>query len=89
MCCAALVKPLGLAGVKVVGDFVDNYKQGLPSEMALLNLFSPTTGMPVAIIDATRDHRHAHRRRHRDRCAPSRAQELARARPYGARGTAY
>jgi ornithine cyclodeaminase len=48
-----VVKPLGLAGVKVVGDFVDNYKQGLPSEMALLNLFSPTTGMPVAIIDAT------------------------------------
>lgn len=48
-----VIKPLGLAGVKVVGDFVDNYKQGLPSEMALLNLFSPTTGMPVAIIDAT------------------------------------
>jgi ornithine cyclodeaminase len=48
-----VVKPLGFAGVKVVGDFVDNYKQGLPSEMALLNLFSPTTGMPAAIIDAT------------------------------------
>ncbi len=47
------VAPLGLAGVKVVGDFVDNYKQGLPSEMALLNLFDPRTGMPVAVIDAT------------------------------------
>ena len=47
------VAPLGLAGVKVVGDYVDNYKQGLPSEMALLNLFDPRTGMPVALLDAT------------------------------------
>ena len=39
------VKPLGVAGVKVVGDFVENWRQGLPSEMALLNLFSPETGM--------------------------------------------
>jgi ornithine cyclodeaminase len=44
---------LGLAGVKVVGDFVENYRLGLPSEMALLNLFDPTTGMPRAIVDAT------------------------------------
>ena len=47
------VKPLGVAGVKIVGDFADNYTRGLPSEMALLNLFSPTTGMPVAVIDAS------------------------------------
>src|SRR5579859_1932460 len=47
------VKPLGMAGVKVVSDFVDNYKQELPSEMALLNLFDPATGMPLAVIDAT------------------------------------
>ena len=47
------VAPLGFAGVKVVGDFVDNYKVGLPSEMELLNLFDPRTGAPVAIIDAT------------------------------------
>ena len=46
------VKPLGVAGVKVVGDFVDNYKHGLPSEMGLLNLFDPQTGQPVAVIDA-------------------------------------
>ncbi|HZS82897.1 MAG TPA: ornithine cyclodeaminase family protein [Stellaceae bacterium] len=44
--------PLGVAGVKIVGDFVDNYKQGLPSEMALLNLFDPRTGMPKALLDA-------------------------------------
>lgn len=47
------VAPLGYAGVKVVGDYVDNYKQGLPSEMALLNLFCPKTGMPKAVIDAS------------------------------------
>ena len=46
------VAPLALAGVKVVGDYVDNYKEGLPSEMGLLNLFDPATGQPVAIIDA-------------------------------------
>lgn len=47
------VKPLGVAGVKIVGDYVDNYKLGLPSEMALLNLFDPTTGMPRAVVDAS------------------------------------
>jgi ornithine cyclodeaminase len=47
------VAPLGVAGVKVVGDFVDNYRKGLPSEMALLNLFDPETGMPRAVVDAT------------------------------------
>ena len=46
------VAPLALAGVKVVGDFVDNFQRGLPSEMGLLNLFDPATGQPVAIIDA-------------------------------------
>lgn len=47
------VAPLGTAGVKIVGDYVDNYRRGLPSEMALLNLFDPRTGMPKAILDAT------------------------------------
>lgn len=47
------VAPLSLAGVKIVGDYVDNWQKTLPSEMALLNLFDPRTGMPVAILDAT------------------------------------
>jgi len=47
------IRPLGLAGVKVVGDFYRNYEQGLPSELALLNLFDPKTGAPVAVIDAS------------------------------------
>ncbi len=41
------------AGVKVVGDFVDNHRLGLPSEMALLLLADPATGVPAAIVDAT------------------------------------
>jgi alanine dehydrogenase len=47
------VKPLGVAGVKVVGDFVDNYKRDLPSELAMLTLFDPETGVPKAVLDAT------------------------------------
>ena len=47
------VAPLNLAGVKVVGDFVGNFRQGLPSEFGVLNLFDPRTGVPRAILDAT------------------------------------
>ncbi|MGQ0654374.1 MAG: ornithine cyclodeaminase family protein [Betaproteobacteria bacterium] len=47
------LRPLGVAGVKVVGDYLRNYQVGLPSELALLNLFDPKTGMPVAVIDAS------------------------------------
>jgi ornithine cyclodeaminase len=47
------IRPLQLAGVKVVGDFYRNYERGLPSELALLNLFDPQTGAPMAIIDAS------------------------------------
>ncbi len=47
------IAPMNLAGVKIVGDFVDNYRQGLPSEFGVLNLFDPRTGMPRAILDAT------------------------------------
>ena len=39
-------------GVKVVGDYVDNYTLGLPSEMGLLTLFDPATGTPRRVIDA-------------------------------------
>ncbi|WP_239687931.1 ornithine cyclodeaminase family protein [Pseudomonas asplenii] len=37
----------------MVGDFVDNYRQGLPSELAILNLMDPATGVPKAILDAS------------------------------------
>jgi alanine dehydrogenase len=41
------------AGVKVVGDFVDNYKIGFPSELAVLILMDPHMGAPKAILDAS------------------------------------
>ena len=47
------IRPLNLAGVKVVGDYYRNFEIGLPSELAVLNLFDPKTGAPVAIIDAS------------------------------------
>ena len=43
----AYVAPLGVAGVKVVGDYHGNYKLGLPSELALLTLYDPRTGVVV------------------------------------------
>jgi ornithine cyclodeaminase len=43
----------GVSGVKVVGDFVPNFELGLPSELALLTLYDPWTGVPQAIVDAT------------------------------------
>ena len=81
--------PLNLAGVKIVGDYVDNYQRGLPSEMALLNLFDPRTGMPTAILDAT-----AITDMRTGAMTALGAKYLAPARPkilghIGARGTAY
>jgi ornithine cyclodeaminase len=49
----AIKEPIDSAGVKVVGDFVDNYTLGLPSELAVLLLFDPRTGIPKAILDAS------------------------------------
>jgi ornithine cyclodeaminase len=49
----AIKAPVDAAGVKVVGDFVENYKQDLPSELAVLLLFDPRTGVPRAILDAS------------------------------------
>jgi alanine dehydrogenase len=45
--------PQQVSGIKVVGDFVDNYRHQLPSELALVTLYDPATGVPLAIVDAT------------------------------------
>jgi alanine dehydrogenase len=45
--------PINRAGVKVISDYVDNYKQGLPSEVGLLLLMDPANGVPQAIIDGS------------------------------------
>jgi alanine dehydrogenase len=42
-----------ISGVKVVGDFVDNHRLQLPSELALITLYDPDTGVPLAIVDGT------------------------------------
>lgn len=47
------IKPLHAAGVKIVGDYVNNYTIGLPSELALLTIFDPDNGIPKAVIDAS------------------------------------
>ncbi|MBV9246740.1 MAG: ornithine cyclodeaminase family protein, partial [Methylobacteriaceae bacterium] len=49
----AISAPIDRAGVKVVGDFVDNFALGLPSELAVLLLLDPRTGAPQAILDAS------------------------------------
>ena len=43
--------PERLSGVKVVGDFVGNWRLGLPSELALVLLLDPGTGVPLGIVD--------------------------------------
>jgi ornithine cyclodeaminase/alanine dehydrogenase-like protein (mu-crystallin family) len=42
-----------VSGVKVVGDFVGNWRLGLPSELALVLLLDPGTGVPLGIVDGT------------------------------------
>jgi ornithine cyclodeaminase len=45
--------PQAVSGVKVVGDFVDNHLAGLPSELALITLYDPGTGAPLAIVEGS------------------------------------
>jgi len=45
--------PGAVSGIKVVGDFHQNWQRGLPSEMGLLTLYDPETGAPRAVLDAT------------------------------------
>jgi alanine dehydrogenase len=40
----AINAPVDRAGIKVVGDFVDNYKLGFPSELGVVLLLDPRTG---------------------------------------------
>jgi len=47
------LSPQNVSGIKVVGDFVENYRLGLPSELALVTLYDPDTGAPICIVDAT------------------------------------
>ena len=44
------IRPLQLAGIKVVPDFYHNFEKGLPSELAVLNLLDAQTGIMAAPI---------------------------------------
>ncbi len=50
---SAWVGPIKRAGIKVIGDYVENWRQGLPSEVGMLTLYDPAIGVPVCIMDAT------------------------------------
>ena len=83
------IAPTDMAGVKVVGDYKQNYKLGLPSEFAMLNLMNGRTGQPEAIVDAT-----AITEMRTGALSAIGAKHLAPMRPrvlghIGARGTAY
>ncbi|MCY3879761.1 MAG: ornithine cyclodeaminase family protein [Rhodobacteraceae bacterium] len=80
---------IGCAGVKVVGDFVGNYREGRPSEYGLVTLFDPQNGAPTAILDGaglTDMRTGAMTALGADYLAPSKPRVLAH---IGARGTAY
>lgn len=57
----------GCAGVKVVGDFVDNHRLGLPIRARAAAADGPGDRRPRGDRRRNRDHRDAHRRRDRDR----------------------
>ena len=50
----AYLPSLGIAGVKVVNVHPDNPKVGLPTVMALTIILDTATGIPTAILNATR-----------------------------------
>ena len=77
------------AGVKVVGDFVENFHENRPSEYGLVTLFDPENGAPVAILDGaglTDMRTGAMTALGAKYLAPASAKTLAH---IGARGTAY
>ncbi len=47
------VQPIEACGVKILGDFHNNYMFDVPSELSTLVLMSPETGAPYAILNST------------------------------------
>src|SRR5438094_494669 len=47
------VGPIDTAGVKVIGDYVDNIDRRLTSEVAMLTLYDPRTGVPCSVMAST------------------------------------
>ena len=74
----AYVPAFGFAGVKVIGDYVNNYRHDLPSELALLTLYQARDGHARGDHGCHRADLDAHRRRHRPRRQASGAPRPAR-----------
>jgi len=49
----AYLEELGISGVKIVNVHPENFKKGLPSVMAIVELVDPETGEPLALMDGT------------------------------------
>ncbi len=49
----AYLEELGISGVKIVNVHPENFKKGLPSVMAMVELVDPETGEPLALMDGT------------------------------------
>ena len=49
-------------GLKLVSFYPGNAGTGIPTHMAVILLFRPDTGEPLAVMDGAADHRDAHRR---------------------------
>ena len=62
----AIAAPVDRAGIKVVGDFVDNYKLGYPSELGVVLLLDPRNGAPQAILDGAGGNTADHKNRQHD-----------------------
>ena len=70
------VAPLDAAGVKIVGDYVDNYQHGLPSEIRHPQPVRSAHRHAARHPRRHRHHRHAHRRGDRARREASGAEGL-------------
>ena len=42
---------IDIAGIKLITAYLDNLEKGLPSAMAMINLYKSTTGEPLAIME--------------------------------------
>jgi ornithine cyclodeaminase len=50
----AYVDTVDIAAVKIIGDYINNFKNNLPSCLGLILLYDPKNGLPLAIMDGTR-----------------------------------
>lgn len=47
------IRPLDVAGIKIVGDYTNNYVHGYPTGVGIVILLDPKLGIPRAFMDGT------------------------------------